>query len=240
MDKKIINCENSLTALNSLAQVFSMAPSEVVEGMLELNCACDVEASVLEKLLQSKFCENVKNLDFKVVWFHGTRLLREHTIYSEGLLPAYMMKDRVYNQLCTLVGDIDRIGANPFGGSYASKPAKEGPFGVLFRDVALTPMGGNGCFFGGPELVEDLAGEMLGANQFELVNRFKKMTSPCVVHFIGSPTENTLKRVLRFVYETQVEGRDCIISANSCTTCFDGEGYPVLPSDICKIEYLDF
>ena len=156
----------------------------------------------------------------------------------EGLLPTHMIKEQIRTRLQSLCEGLERVGNSPFTTSRIFKPPIEGPFAVLCREAAVTPMGCNGNYISRPELVDDIAGDLLGENFRELTTRFAQESESCVVHFIGRPCDGVLQKALRFVYETQVEGRDTIESANSSTAGFNGHGKPIPPEMILKIERL--
>lgn len=109
---------------------------------------------------------------------------------------------------------------------------------MLCRDAAAAPSGSNGRYLCRPELIDDIAGELLGENYRALTQRYAEESDPCIVHFVGSPVDRVLHRAIRYVYETQVEGVNSIESANTVCTCFDGGGELVCPERIVLIERL--
>lgn len=149
-----------------------------------------------------------------------------------------MIEDRLRTYLTSLSDGFQPRGSSPFSISKTCKPKIEGPFGLLFHEAVVRPSGCNGSYIHSPELVQDIAGELLGENYDMLVSRFRDETDPCVVHFMGKPTARTLCSALLYAHQTNVEMRDSTEVANSATTCFDGEGKPVLPQMILKIECL--
>lgn len=157
---------------------------------------------------------------------------------TDGLLPAHMVEARLRAYLATLCEGLGRRGSSPFGPSKSCKPKVEGPFGMLCRDAAASPSGLNGRYLCRPELIDDIAGELLGENYRALTERYAEGSDPCVVHFMGRPVDRVLQSALRYVYETHVERLDAIESANSARTCFDGGGLPVPPEMIVRIERL--
>ena len=149
-----------------------------------------------------------------------------------------MVEPRLRSLLQTLGTGLERRGSSQFATSKTFKPAHEGPFGMLCRTAVVGPAGLNGSYIFRPELVDDIAGELLGENFRALTDRFANESDPCVVHFVGPPTESTLKKALRYVYETQIEGCNDVESATSSNACFDGGGEIISPSRILKIEFL--
>lgn len=238
MTHLMLNCESPDAALNSLGKILGVGPSTLLDRLRSTTINDSVLASEVEERLAAEFLLETVGLEFAVCWFHGARLHRSHTLLTEGLLPTHMVEPRLQDLLQSLSVGLERIGGNPFAISKNAKPLQEGPFGMLCRTAVLAPAGSNGSYIYRPELVDDIAGELLGDNYRTLTDRFASDSAPCVVHFLGPPTESTLKKALRYVYETQIEGRDDVESAASASACFDGGGESIPPERIIKLEFL--
>lgn len=231
----LLNCGSPAQAIESLAIILALSPNSLLERMTAIDIT-GLSTDDIRNKLADEFLRESELPDFSVVWFHGTRLLRDHTVMTDGLLPTHMIKDRLLKFLKNLNGGLERCGENPFSTSATSKPSIEGPFGNLFRDGVIAPKGFIGNYICRPELVDDIAGGLLGANYRELTNRFAQYSIPSVIHFLGNPNENVLKEALRYVYETLLEGANSVESASRCIAFFDGGGEPVLPKMLLKIE----
>jgi hypothetical protein len=85
--------------------------------------------------------------------------------------------------------------------------------------------------------VEDLAGLLLGANYGLLVERFQKVTVPCVVTFNRKGTVSDLRGALDYLRRVEL-GSSPIEAAESPTRCFNGGGVPVPVEDIVSVERL--
>lgn len=238
MSRSLLNCETPTSAVNSLAEILGIAPNALLNDLSRVEIQPDDRDGDVEQKLAKRFLGDIASKDFSVVWFHGTRLRKIHTLESEGLLPSHMVRSRLREYLISLCDGLERKGSSPSGTSSAFKPQVEGPFGMLCHAAAANPMGYNGPYICAPELVEDIAGALLGENCDALISRFKQETNPHVVHFVGKPTDAVLRQALRYVYETNIEGQDNDESANGATTCFDGGGTIVPPNMILKIERL--
>lgn len=236
MTRLLLNCETSDAALNSLGEILGVVPSTLLDRMRSAKIDVNDQVDVVEEKLAAQFFPETIELEFSVCWFHGTRLHRSHTLLIDGLLPMHMVEPRLRTLLQTLSAGLERRGGSRFATSKAFKPACEGPFGMLCRTAVVRPAGLNGSYIFRPELVDDIAGELLGENFSSLTDRFASESDPCVVHFVGPPTESTLKKALRYVYETQIEGRDDVESAASSNACFDVGGEAILPEKIIRIE----
>ena len=197
----------------------------------------DTELKIANRFLSARSFE-----DFEVVGFHGTRLTESHTIRTDGLLPTSAVKFKLRDYLRNLAVGLIKTGVSPVGHSYASKNSgnhiDEGPFGLLFYEAAANPKGSSGQYIDCPELVADLAGEMLGENCIRLIEKFRQQSDPYIIHYRFSPPDktNTLSRALLYTYLTQVDGQDSCDVANSNSYCFDGNGVAVRPEMIIEIE----
>lgn len=236
MTRLLLNCETPVSALHSLAGILTTTPETLLEELRAVEIGYDdltgdVEQKLADRLLASRTLPS-----FSVRWFHGTRLHQNHTLMTDGLLPAHMMQGRLRDCLQSLCEGLERRGDSPVGASKIFKPQNEGPFGMLCRTAVVSPAGLNGHYICRPELVDDIAGELLGENYRALTARFSRESAPCVIHFAGAPKATTLGRALRYVYETLIEGRDDIESAASACEYFDGGGEHVSPDMILKIE----
>lgn len=238
MTRLLLNCETPVSALHSLAGILTTTPETLLEELRAVEIGCDdltgdVEQKLVDSLLASRTLPS-----FSVRWFHGTRLHQNHTLMTDGLLPAHMMKVRLRDCLKSLCEGLERRGDSPLGTSKSFKPQNEGPFGMLCRTAVVSPAGNNGHYICRPEMVDDIAGELLGENYRALTERFSIESTPCVIHFAAVPNATTLARALRYVYETFIEGRDDIEAAASACEYFDGGGVPVPPDRILQIEPL--
>lgn len=238
MTRLLLNCETPASALHSLAHIRTVTPVTLLDELRAVEIRCDDHADDVEQKLTDRLFASRPLPSFAVRWFHGARLHRNHTLMTDGLLPAHMMEGQLRLHLQSLCDGLERSGGNPFGASKTSKPRNEGPFGMLCRTAVVSPAGCNGHYIYRPELVDDIAGELLGENYRALTERFSRESTPCVVHFVAAPKATTLARALRYVYETLIEGRDDIESAASACEYFDGGGAPVPPDMILKVESL--
>lgn len=238
MSGLLLNCEDPQSAKRSLAQMFNMSDECLIEELRSIEVSDFQSGDDLEEILLNHFSRKVDVPSFAVIWFHGAKLALDHSIHIEGLLPAHLMRDRLAAELKQLSAGLAHSGGNPFSISSACKPAIEGPFGFLCRDAAAHPRGLNGGYVECPELIQDIAGELLGGNYEDLVLRFNASRHSCVVHFEGAANDYALGGALRYAYESLIEGRDSVEAANSVSVCFDGGGEPVPPSRIVRIEIL--
>lgn len=172
---------------------------------------------------------------FSVHWFHATRVQNPADFLADGILPTGMVQSRLREALRALAPGLRRRGRYPNAGSYGAKISlrDEGPCAFLIREAVWA----NHRYIEAPELVEDLAGLLLGANYGLLVERFQKVTVPCVVTFSRQGTVSDLRGALDYLRRVEL-GSSPIEAAESPTRCFNGGGVPVPVEDIVSVERL--
>jgi hypothetical protein len=242
MPKPLLVCKNPSTALESIAPILRCAPQELLSSLRQLDIAAHDCNHDIELIIANRFLSTGNFEDFEALGFHGTRLSPSHSILVDGLLPTSQVKLKLLEYLRQLGTGLSKVGVSPVGGSYAMKNSgshiDEGPFGMLFYEVVAHPSGANGSYIDCPELIADLAGEMLGENSIHLINRFKEDSHPHIVHFRFSPPDKTrtLSRALLYTYLTHLDEQDSCDVANSTPHCFDGNGVAIPPENIIEIE----
>lgn len=239
MTRFLLNCESPDAALNSLGKILGFAPNILLSRLRSTKIDANDRADEVEEKLGVHFLLEEIEVDFSVCWFHGARLHQNHTVLTEGLLPTHIVRPRLKALLQSLSVGLERSGESPFSISQNFKPKKEGPFGMLCRTAVVSPAGCDGNYIDRPELIDDIAGELLGENFRDLTDRFANESDPCVVHFAGPAFGSTFKKALRYVYETHIEGRDDVESAASLNAYFDGGGEIIPAERILKLEFID-
>jgi hypothetical protein len=242
MVKPLLVCKDAGTALESLAPILRYSPEALLSSLNQLDVTAQDCNSDIELKIARRFLDTGNFGDFEAVGFHGTRLSAQHTILGDGLLPTRDVKAKLRDYLLHLGAGLTKTGVSPVGGSYALKNSgshlDEGPFGLLFYEAVVNPKGSNGRYIDCPELIYDLAGDMLGENSIHLIERFKQQSDSYIVHFRISPLDKigVLSRALLYTYLTLVDGQDSCDVANSNSYCFDGNGVAVKPEKIIAIE----
>jgi hypothetical protein len=242
MTKLLLICKNQSTALESVSAILRYTPDDLIKSLRQLNITAHDSNVDIELNIKNRFLNTGNFEDFDAIGFHGTRLSKSHTIMEDGILPTSQVKLKMQDYLQHLGIGLTKIGVSLVGGSYATKNSgnhiDEGPFGCLFYEVVAYPSGSNGKFIECPELIADLAGEMLGENSINLINRFKQDSHSYIIHFRYSPPYkiNTLSRALLYTYLTQVVEQESREAANSNPYWIDGDGTPVKPEMIIEIE----
>lgn len=191
----------------------------------------------------------VRRLDLpapsSVCWFHGTRVERDAT-FDDGIFPLPQALERIW----ALLGRIARVWSSPdewvsFRENMAGQGAapysrklgsglSNGPYAVLVRDILLRPL--ETCshdFLLVPEIIEDICMSYQEMSGHDLRDAFVKATQPCVIKFVASEARNgAIAAALTYVHR-RLRQEDLFLD---CNTCFNGEGRPIPPKDILKID----
>lgn len=193
-------------------------------------------------LVCNKFGDPVS--EYETVWFHATRVEDRNSFLREGILPTSMAYEKIKLRLIDLSDGLTKCGNYKHSGSSSDKRNNkdEGPFAKLFKNVGSSSVGCEGSYFEMPELIEDIAGELLGSNYKQLTERFYEATTPYVVLFKDHADMTHLSRGLYYLNlvgsgYAEVDAAD---EANRHSSSnFDSEGRIILPKHIIDIERLD-
>ena len=168
-------------------------------------------------------------------WFHATRVLDPNRFLLEGIYPKRDIYPEILRTLTQLSQGMKSYGDYPNRLSAEGKAFhnEEGPFAFLFLSEAI-----DSHFVKSPELVEDLAGLMLGENYHELVERFRSVTRPCIVVFRAKAEEQAFESALYYAYLVST-GEDEKEAAREANTCFDGGGKRIPPTDVIEVQLLE-
>lgn len=108
-----------------------------------------------------------------------------------------------------------------------------GPCAFLTRDAILRPDSFTRNYLSGPEIVEDMAGAFFGALAPQVLQAYREVSTPYIVHFRDSGVRDdvipvALTYLHRFLHS---DGQDA-----GTHTCFDGEGRTIFPDAIIRLE----
>ena len=146
------------------------------------------EKAVLLSLIRGRLSE--PPIPDATVWFHSTRVPRSTDFQSTGLLPLKACLPAIENTIRQIASDLGvYLPGGSFGNamSYSGKMQSlncQGPDAFLIRDTAMNPLDGS-SFLDAPEIVRDLAEKHGGNRSPEVLDEYKKRTSPCIVSFIS-------------------------------------------------------
>jgi hypothetical protein len=183
----------------------------------------------------------------RACWFHLTRVNLDSS-FSDGILPLGTSLDRIWDFLGSLVGQrispglwtaLRRdMGSSPSAGLYHMKVANMahwGPFASLVRDHAFSTQE-TGChdYLCAPEIVEDICRCFSDRSDFDLLESFKVNTRSCIVKFVvDTPRADCVRAAVYHLYN-RARRFNCSIG---CNTCYNGQGVPVRPDQILKVEF---
>lgn len=236
----ILNCTNYDTALESLVKIFDVPKSVIISVLKNVNLSDDF-LQPPEDVLFDHMCRKIgePNCCIKVIWFHGTRIEDENLFRKHGILTKTAARGFIEPRLREMANGLERQGSNPFSMSLSGKdgPHDEGPFAFLIRDVAIKAPSPCHNYLDAPEMVEDIAGILLGQNYQQLVDRFKSVTKPCVVSFLAESKGYELHHVILYV-KLVLDGMVELEAGSAANTFFDSEGIVVSPERIQNVEFI--
>jgi hypothetical protein len=235
----ILDCSSYESVKKSLCEIFHTTEDVLLATLNDVENDKIINYDTLKQNVDSSVREKLGEPDegIEVLWFHGTRAKDESSFYKHGILTKAKVKERLYSQLISLSSGLEKVGENPFDVSMGGKECvnDEGPFAFLIKVVAISAPGSNGNYTKAPEMVEDIAGSLLGENYVQLVNRFQEVTAPFIVSFLSKPEGCELSKALFFL--KLIEDGETEIEAGSVANIFfNSYGDSISTSKIINIE----
>ena len=236
-----LDCSSYESTRKSLLDIFSTTEEKLNSVLQSIN-PFEISCKSPEKALYDEACDILGHPkgNISVVWFHGTRIEDESLFYELGILTKSKAKKFIEPRLKELSEGMESFGANPFSMSLSGKQGDhdEGPFAFLFRDIAIHAPSPNHNYLDAPEIVEDIAGTLLGENYSQLVSRFKETSTPCLVSFISDSKGYEVPQAL-FYLKLVEDGEPHFEAASSANTFFDSENIIVSPDRIKSVELIE-
>jgi hypothetical protein len=234
-----LDCSNYESTKNSVAEIFGIDPVCLIDFLKSISANDDQKDFLV--MMYFEMCNRfgMPKCNPDVVWFHGTRVKDKKSFYIHGILPKKMAREKIESVLLPLAEGVEKKGVNPLDLSQAGKctEADEGPFSVLFKLFSINKIENNHCYADIPEMVEDIAGQLVGENLYKLVEKYKEITSSYVVSFLDDTKTrpDALYHALWFLFlvATGTSELEAVVIAN---TCFDSGGKLISPDKIKKIE----
>lgn len=253
---KVLDCETTDSTYASLEQILGVGRPKL-ESVFE---NVDVESFYRDNRYHPQppeslvFSEVSKVITLpgdydRTCWFHLSRVAPSNN-FEQGLLPMGQCLDAIWNFLYSLAkksvspgewGEFRKdMGSHHHAGLYEMKASDSmhwGPYALLSRDHAFKSEEiGNHDYLGAPEIVEDICICFSERYEFDLLGAFMKKTRPCIVKFFDGPRSDCVSTALYHLYNTH-RGNGC---SGQCNTCYDGEGVPVTPERIMKVEFPNY
>lgn len=236
----ILDCSDQNTAWSTVCKILNTDESTLTSLLKPLN-PYEHHTYKPEEYIYKKICDALGSSrpEIKTMWFHGTRTNDIASFHTRGILPKSAIKKEIEPALISLSSGIERKGNNQFSMSIQGKqtPADEGPFAVLFKEVAVHAPGFNHSYIDIPEMIEDIAGTLLGENYDKLVTRYRSITKPYVVTFVGEAGQHELSLALWYLHSI-VDGDPPVEAADRANTCFNSNGITIDPLRIVRTELI--
>jgi hypothetical protein len=235
----ILDCSSYNSVTQSLCEIFRTTEDVLLSVLKSVEYDESIDYYTLEQnvssFIRARFGEPDDKLE--ILWFHGTRVEDPALFYSHGILPKSQVRDELLSRLISLTSGLEKLGDNPFSLSVSVKADinDEGPFAFLVKSAAIHANGNNHNYTKSPELVEDIAGILLGENYQQLVSRFQEVTKPYIVSFTAKPKGGEVSRALLFL-KLMEDGESEIEAGESANTFFSSHGVTILPDRIKDIE----
>jgi hypothetical protein len=237
----ILDCSSYESTKKSILDIFSTT-EEKLASVLQSISPFESSYKPAEEVLYDETCDILGHPkdNIIVVWFHGTRTEDESLFQKLGILTKSEARKFIEPRLKELSKGMERFGSNPFSMSLFGKQGDhdEGPFAFLIRDVAIYAPSPNHNYLDAPEMIEDIAGALLGENYSQLVNRFKEISTPCLVSFTSESKGYELPHALLYLKLVE-DGETHFEAASSANTCFDSENVIVSPDRIKSVEIIE-
>lgn len=254
---KILDCENTDTMFKSIENITGLQKNELIK-MFDLfdldefyknNDWISADELFLNKIKQMR---KLSHFHYDLtVWFHLTRTIPNNQ-FNEGLLPLNLVLENLWEFMFSLQSDLlsknnwtnfrslletDNSLDSAFQYQLKFKDNLHwGPYAMLIREVAFNSNEiKNHDYLDVPEIIEDICNPFFEKYEFDLLDRFRQATTPCIIKFkTAFSDEEHLGIVINFLYHKH---RNIELNMD-CNTCFDGEGKIVPFESILKIEYL--
>jgi hypothetical protein len=237
---KVLDCSTTKSAIQSTAAILKIDSDKLGEILQNIGSIPRIEepkAYIIEKVYS---IISRPMIPVPSIWFHATRVINQDSFLDEGIQPKAKMYPKLRDLLEKLSLGMKSFGCYPNSSSADAKEFinDEGPFAFLFRSVAVNAPGCTHAYYESPELVEDIAGSLLGANYAELVKKYTAVTRPCIITFRAKAEDWAFNSALWHAYLINY-GYNDLDAADIANTCFDGKGMRIPPADIINVEILD-
>jgi hypothetical protein len=237
----ILDCSNYETTKKSILDIFSTTDDKLASFLQSINPFESIYKPA-EEALYDEACNILGHPkdNISVVWFHGTRTEDASLFNKFGILTKSEARKFIEPRLKELSEGMESLGSNPFSMSISGKQGNhdEGPFAFLIRDIAIHAPSPNHNYLDSPEMVEDIAGTLLGENYSQLVSSFKDKSAPCLVSFTSESKGYEVPQALLYLKLIE-DGEAYFEAASSANTFFDSGNVIVSPDRIKSVEIIE-
>jgi hypothetical protein len=237
----ILDCSSYESVKQSLCDAFHTTEAELISVLKSVENDKQIDYYTLEENVERAARERLGESDseLEILWFHGTRVEDYRTFNEHGILTKSLVKEQLFQRLYSLASGLEESGFNPFSESMSGKDddRDEGPFAFLIRAIAIKPPRPYHNYTEVPELVEDIAGALLGENYKKLVLRFQEVTKPYLVAFTAKPKGDEVFKALFFL-KLMVDGESELDAGESANIFFNSNAEVISPQRIKSIHHL--
>jgi hypothetical protein len=262
---KVLDCENDDSIYKSLEEILGVSRSrlETVFDGFDVETAWKAEPETEPNRLVLSEVRKASSLlgnseQTCTCWFHLTRTPPENQ-FESGILPLGHSLGSTWDFLGGLAAHCismeewntfrEKIGSLPPVSSSRNKQSRSlynmktanafhwGPYGILVLDHASNPKeNGLHDYLSSPEIVEDICGCFSDYHpHFDLLERFKAKSRPCVVKFLDAGQQSDGDEFLSIAVHHLYRRWHNLQCSQYCNTCYDGRGQPVKRQQILKI-----
>lgn len=245
-----LDCENFDTCILSLARITSVAPTDIVSMLSEMDLDKKYSSNDIVDppdrflLYHLKEEHKVTTAFTSSYWFHNSRV-KKGTDFKIGILPLGLILKEVTDLIDSLAKTITLSdfgksieGSSNAGYHFGTKVADKnhwGPYAFLVRQTAIQRPPGFHDYLKMPEIVHDYIGLRYHHIKAELEEKYYKSTESCIVKFkLNKNEEYLIGKALYYMYLI-LRGEDLCVDSN---TCHDNKGEIIDAGCIHKIEYL--
>lgn len=237
----ILDCSSYESVKSSLCEAFNTTEDVMASILKSVENDGTVDYYTLEQNVELAVREELgaPDSELEVLWFHGTRVEDHRSFYEHGILTKTLVKEQLVSRLSSLATGIEKMGEHPFSLSMSGKNGDhdEGPFAFLIKTIAIQAPGVNHNYTDAPELVEDIAGTLVGQNYRELVSRFQEITQPFIVSFTAKARGDEVFNALFFL-KLMLDGQSELEAGYTANTFFNSNAEVILPHRIKSVENL--
>lgn len=243
----ILDCSSHESIKESLSSIYNTTEERLLSVLSGIECNEDTDIQYLKDEIDYLVWDEIgePSGDVKTLWFHGTRVQEPKSFWEKGILLRSEVYVEIEDFLRNLSYGMEKYGQSRYANSFATKNDinDEGPYAFLFKSIPLlvkskSIKSGIHDFTTAPEIVEDLSGRILGANEDQLIEKFLKNTSPCIVSFVAASRDKDLLNALLFLklIEDGKSEPEAISIVEDNTRSF--KGVKIHPNQIVDVEKL--
>lgn len=246
-----LDCENPVTALESLAKIYDADPNAIRQFFCNLDIDEHYERNrpelsgdeEMRRLLEVHFGEP-KNAISRTYWFHLTRT-KSGEEFSSGILPLNAVLPNIWEMLIrimSLTPHAERLkvmrekGVQNFQFNFKTPDSLHwGPYAMLVKEIGSHAANvGNHDYLKLPEIIEDIClgyEERFGEN---IQSTIENSLTPTIVKFWTEESDH-LYGLSSAIYYVYLSCRRLELSGLA-NTCFDGSGAAVPNERIVYVE----